>query len=406
MPSAITRYITKELLGWFSLWLVLLTALVVIILVGQEAVRTNLGLGPMLRLLPFVLPTSLAYAVPGTILFTVCLVYGRMSADNEVVATKALGHLAADAALAGLFAGVRVEPRRRVAERPGLFLGPARHAAGRDSVGRGNRVRHAPHAKVVRQPAVLDRRQGRAGPEADQTVHHVSGQQRHARGDDLGRGGGAANQPVAEHDDVDPRSFRAEGRRHGRTATFPAREAREYPLEFLSARDSRQGNPANLPLSQIADEVAAQEQLIEELEQSLAAETALALVTGELHDLRDAAWKPRRSQLAAARSRLHRLQTEPWRRWAAGFSSLAFVLVGAPLAILLRQSRRDDDVRPRLRADPDRLLPALRRLLRPGQGRGLAALHGLDRQSGPRRGRYLAAPAGGSVLTSAGTGKG
>ena len=30
------------------------------------------------------------------------------------------------------------------------------------------------------------------------------------------------------------------------------------------------------------------------------------------------------------------MRTEPWRRWANGFSCMAFVLVGAPLAIRLR----------------------------------------------------------------------
>ena len=38
------------------------------------------------------------------------------------------------------------------------------------------------------------------------------------------------------------------------------------------------------------------------------------------------------------RQRLHRLETEPFRRWASGFSCLAFVMVGAPLAIRLRNS--------------------------------------------------------------------
>ena len=33
-----------------------------------------------------------------------------------------------------------------------------------------------------------------------------------------------------------------------------------------------------------------------------------------------------------------RLQTEPWRRWAWGFSCFFFVLVGAPLAMLAKTS--------------------------------------------------------------------
>ena len=49
-------------------------------------------------------------------------------------------------------------------------------------------------------------------------------------------------------------------------------------------------------------------------------------------------WKPRRKALTDARVRLSRLRTEPWRRWASGFSCLCFVMVGAPLAILWRRA--------------------------------------------------------------------
>src|SRR5438874_2985529 len=88
---AITRYITSELIGWLAVVLVMLTFVLVLVVVAGEATRMNLGLGPTLKLLPYVLPTALAYAAPCAMLFTICLVYGRMSADNEVVATKALG---------------------------------------------------------------------------------------------------------------------------------------------------------------------------------------------------------------------------------------------------------------------------------------------------------------------------
>src|SRR6186713_3360493 len=87
----LTRYLTSELVGWLAVVLILLTLLLVLVVVAGEASRMNLGLGPTLKLLPFVLPTALAYAAPCAMLFTICLVYGRMSADNEVVATKALG---------------------------------------------------------------------------------------------------------------------------------------------------------------------------------------------------------------------------------------------------------------------------------------------------------------------------
>src|SRR5256886_14094736 len=89
--SSITRYITWELVGWLAMVLVGLTGVLVLMVVVLEASRMGLGLGPTLRLLPFSLPLALAYAMPCAMLFTACLIYGRMSADNEIIATKALG---------------------------------------------------------------------------------------------------------------------------------------------------------------------------------------------------------------------------------------------------------------------------------------------------------------------------
>ena len=37
-------------------------------------------------------------------------------------------------------------------------------------------------------------------------------------------------------------------------------------------------------------------------------------------------------------TRLNRIVMEPWRRWANGFSCLCFVLVGAPMAIRMRNA--------------------------------------------------------------------
>jgi hypothetical protein len=65
----ITRYILTDLIGWFLILVLGLTTLMLVLLVGQEAWRMNLGLLPTLRLIPFILPTALVFAVPGTILF-------------------------------------------------------------------------------------------------------------------------------------------------------------------------------------------------------------------------------------------------------------------------------------------------------------------------------------------------
>jgi lipopolysaccharide export system permease protein len=51
------------------------------------------GFGPMqiIGIIPLLLPSLLPYTVPTTTLFATCIVYGRLSADNEILALKAAG---------------------------------------------------------------------------------------------------------------------------------------------------------------------------------------------------------------------------------------------------------------------------------------------------------------------------
>jgi lipopolysaccharide export system permease protein len=337
MPSIITRYILRELVGWFAVVLVLLTLLLVLVGVAQEAVRMNLGLGPTLRLIPFVLPTSLAFSVPGTILFTVCLVYGRMSADNEVVATKALGvspmvliwpalFLAFGLSLVGVWlndlafswgvVGVQRVVVQSVEEIAyGMLRTQKSYANQRFSIV----VKDVEDRRLIRPFMIFQATN-------DMPALTISAAEAELQSDL------AKNTMTLIL--IDSEIKMGENVR----SVIPGREVREFPLEFLSARDSKSGSPAQMPLREIPGEIDAQRERIRALEQSLAAESAIALVTGELEDLSEASWKHRRKQLADAHSRLHRLRTEPWRRWAAGFSSLCFVLVGVPLAIQMRRS--------------------------------------------------------------------
>ena len=52
----------------------------------------------------------------------------------------------------------------------------------------------------------------------------------------------------------------------------------------------------------------------------------------------DVGWNKRLLSLETETYRKYRLETEPWRRWATGFSCLCFVIVGAPFSIRMRKS--------------------------------------------------------------------
>jgi lipopolysaccharide export system permease protein len=333
----ITRYITWELIGWLALVLVGLTGVLVLMVVVLEASRMNLSLGPTLRLLPFSLPMAVAYAAPCAMLFTVCLIYGRMSADNEVVATKALGItptvllwpawvLAFGLSLLGVWltdlafswgqAGIQRVVIQSVEEIAyGMLRTQRAYANQRFSI----IVKDVQDRKLIRPDMNFQ-------PSADMPAVRISAAEAELKAD-LARSVMILTLTDCEVE-MSPNIH----------SFIPGREVREFPLTFFSAKDIREGNPTTLPLREITSEIPQQEKEIVELERSLAAQSALALVTGELHELSEAIWKSRRKQLSDARARLFRLRTESPRRWANGFSTLAFVMVGAPLAILLKRA--------------------------------------------------------------------
>ncbi|NQV25412.1 MAG: YjgP/YjgQ family permease [Rhodopirellula sp.] len=66
---------------------------VLLVFVGVFKEVSDRGLGPLqvLQILPYVVPSLLPFTIPATLLLSVCVVYGRLSADYEITAAKAAG---------------------------------------------------------------------------------------------------------------------------------------------------------------------------------------------------------------------------------------------------------------------------------------------------------------------------
>lgn len=85
------RMILFELFKVFSIALIALTGLILLAGVISEAMKSGLGPMQILAIIPLLTPSMLPYTVPATTLFATCIVYGRLSADNEILALKAAG---------------------------------------------------------------------------------------------------------------------------------------------------------------------------------------------------------------------------------------------------------------------------------------------------------------------------
>ena len=85
------RYVLRDLLIVFFFLLSVVTVLLVFVGVFKEMSATGLRPLQALQILPFIVPSLLPFTIPATLLLTVCVVYGRMAADREVIAAKAAG---------------------------------------------------------------------------------------------------------------------------------------------------------------------------------------------------------------------------------------------------------------------------------------------------------------------------
>jgi lipopolysaccharide export system permease protein len=80
-----------EIFRSFALALTTLTSIFVLIMVMSEAAKIGLSPVDILNLIPAAIPGTLPYSVPVSLLFAVTVIFGRIAADNEVIAIKAAG---------------------------------------------------------------------------------------------------------------------------------------------------------------------------------------------------------------------------------------------------------------------------------------------------------------------------
>ena len=334
--TRLTRYVIAELLKVFLVTLAGMTLLMMIVGLAQEAISQGLGPLPILRLIPYAVPNALRFAVPGTILFATCSVFGRMSASNEVVAVKSLGisplRLITPALVLAFFISLVAvwmndlavswgrEGMRRVVlhSMEQIAYGMLRtHRSYRSSQfsinvkGVEDRRLICPyicfHSKDDSPPTIVTAEEAELRLNGDKTASSVV----------------LTNGQVSVAGDV--------------TMTFPDTISLEIPLRDTTQHGGS-SSPSGLPMWQILPELGSQLDQIRRLRETMATRAACQMLTGDLAALSDSKWSELHAVLAGSEDRLHRLHTEPWRRWANGFSCLFFVMIGAPLAVRMRNS--------------------------------------------------------------------
>lgn len=332
----VTRYILSEMLWTFTVSITGITLFLIVAFVFREASLQGLGLKQIVSLVPYVIPEALRFAVPMTILFAACSVYGRLAANNEIIAIKA----------AGITPWVLFWPTLALAALLSfctVWLNDVAVSWGREGIRRVviESVEEIAYARLTQQRSF-------ATKNFSVNVQRVEGKRLinptftfQANLDSPQYTLTAAEAELRADTTADTLSIicRDSEYEFGTTkGKIPGVIERVVPLSESTRKGGGGDSPSDLAMHAIPGEIRAQEELIAKKREQSAAVAGLALVTGDFPALTEVVWQKRRAQQVEAQGRINRLEMEPQRRWANGFSCLCFAAVGAPLSVVFRRA--------------------------------------------------------------------
>lgn len=328
------RYIFGELLRTFAFVVSCLTVLLIVVGVVQNA--TEQGLGPMqiLEVLPFIVPSMLPFTIPAAMLLTVCVVYGRIAGDQEVVAAKA--------------AGISVTSLLW----PAVFLGAVLSAASlllTDQAIPWAMANIERRIVTAMEDVILDRLRTdhqyidlKRG--IDVTVREVQGRRlihpviRHRQKDGTIR----TIQAQAAEIHLDLLEQRAIVTLQDAFVDAPPKVEMylvgEHTTSIALHREEKRPLARHLPIQAIREEMAQVRRDHADLLERDAVTTAMALTTGDFRLLGEGRRQPL-VRVVEANRRVRRLETEIQSRFALACSCFFFTLLGGPFAILMAKSQ-------------------------------------------------------------------
>jgi lipopolysaccharide export system permease protein len=309
-----------------------LTCFIMLGIVLHSLHANGLGVDAFTRILPYASVMSLAFSIPTSLLFAVCTVYGRMSADNEIIAVKSVGIHPANVITPTLIFAFLLSP---VAvwtidlavswSTPGIqrvvhhSLEQTVYAIlSKNHSYRSEKM--AIHVRDVEGPWLIKPTIVMYGTET--TPLSISADRAKISVD-------ASNESLLielENPDSDRgNTFRFEGGNGVEQIRMPLSEATQKKRVSFSA--------SMIPLREIGPQKRELAQNIDQKKSQMLTRCSVALASGRLGWLQDSGAESIRGFVANGSSKMQRLKAEPWRRWAQGFSCFCFVFLGIPVAI-------------------------------------------------------------------------
>lgn len=333
MIPLLQRYVMSDLLRVFALALSGLIVILVFVGVLGEALRSGLGPEQILQILPYVVPSLLPFAIPATLLLTVCVVYGRMGGDQEITACKAAGISVMSLIWPSLFFG-------GVLSAGTLILTDQFIPWARDKIQETvwlatediflDTLRTNGH--------IVDPRTG-----ISISVLGVQGRTLIKPTFRLKSSGGSVMTIEAERAGIDFDLERKEvvmklENAYVERGTVSAKLRRREQRFPIPDRDSKRKVPRDLTIKQLEDEMAWLDQKRTELDQTRLLATTIALSRGDFEAFFRPEFTHYQYQIDQHTDRYNKVRTEIHSRFALSCSCFFFALLGTPFSIW--QSRR------------------------------------------------------------------
>ena len=327
----IVRYVLRELGVTFLFGFVALTSLLLIVGLVREALDKHIPLIYVWQLVPYVFAEMLSISLPVTLLLAVTIFFARMSGNNEVIALKALG-IPPKAFLMPVFViaflvsliGVGITELSVTWGRQGatavifrgaedILIAQLRQTQRFETEQFTIMVRGVDEQRRLTEPTIMMHREA-ATIEARRARISIDFD---------------ANTLTINLEDIRVAGGGLQGILGDRDIQIPLSEI---------VPDGRSDRPSNMGLYQINTERRNAAEQIERQRRIIAAHRTFGATMGSVddwatHQIAEAKWRIR-----ALQSHVDRLSVEPPRRWATGFCSFFFVLLGAPLAIWMRRT--------------------------------------------------------------------
>ena len=329
------RSIIFSILKIFCSALLLLTVLLVMIFVVNQAIQKGLPLQHALFLISYTLPEQLRLSIPMMLLLATTIAFSRMAGNNEITAIKSLGIAPWQVmwpvwVLALLFSLLCV------------WLNDFAVTWGRSGV-----------TRVVYRALedIIYTKLGKDGFFEEQfgddkytiTVERVEGKKLISPEIASHKKQWTVRMDEAEiHVDYDQAvlviTFTNLIMNTGNDNAFY--KERSIPIQIPNQEvinlDTK--SPSEIPMSVMKDQEEKCKTRIAKAQRKMASLTAFSLVTADSSLVSSETWTACEKEIADANSRLQRLRTELPRRWANGFSCFFFVWLGVPLAIHLQRA--------------------------------------------------------------------